>query len=221
MSSELVCEVSKELLDLEQRSVIKLLTKEGKKPKEIFERIVAVYGEPAPSYYKVKFWSKQFKWGRDSIEDDPHTGRPMDATSEEMCQKLESLVLADRRMKVSRLAEETGISAGAVWTIIHEKLDMPKVSARWAPRMLSPFQKDTRRQCCQENLELLTEDPEHFFQRLVTGEETWVYHRDPESKMEYMQWKHKTSPTPKIFRFEKSAGKDLATFSGMRKDFCF
>ena len=66
---------------------------------------------------------------------------------------------ADRRMKVSRLTEVTGISAGAVWTIIHAKLD----SARWVPRMLSPFQKGTRRQCCQENLELHTEDPEHFF----------------------------------------------------------
>ena len=62
MSSEPVCEVSKKLLDLEQRSVIKFLTKEGKKPKEILERMVAVYGESAPSYYKVKFWSKQFKW---------------------------------------------------------------------------------------------------------------------------------------------------------------
>jgi len=77
----------------------------------------------------VKFWSKQCKWGRDSIEDDTHTGRPVDATSEEMCQKLESLILADRRRKVTRLAEETGISAGAVWTIVHEKLDMSKVSA--------------------------------------------------------------------------------------------
>ena len=75
-------------------------------------------------------------------------------------------------MKVSRLAEETDISAGAVWTIIHEKLDMFKVSERCVPRMLSPFQKDTRRQCCQENLKLLTEDLEHFFQLLVTGEET-------------------------------------------------
>ena len=71
--------------------------------------------------------------------------------------------LADRRMEVSRLAEETGISAGAVWTIIHEKPDKSKVSARWVPRILSPFQKDTRRQCCQENLKLLTEDSEHFF----------------------------------------------------------
>jgi transposase len=154
MSSEPVCEVSKKLLDLEQRSVIKFLTK-GKKPKEILECMVAVYGESAPSYYKVKFWSKQFKWGRESTEDDPHTGRPVEATSEEMCQKLKSLILANRRMKVLRLAEETGISADAVWTIIHEKLDMSKVSARWVPRMSSPFQKDTRRQCCQENLELL------------------------------------------------------------------
>jgi len=110
MSSETLCEVSKKLLDLEQRSVIIFLTKEGEKPKEILERMVAVYGESAPSYYKVKFWSKQFKWGRESIEEYPHTGRPVEATSEEMCQKFESLILTDRRMKVSRLAEETGIS---------------------------------------------------------------------------------------------------------------
>jgi hypothetical protein len=87
----------------------------------------------------VKFWSKRFKWGRESTENDPHTGRPVEATSEEMCQKMGSLILGDRRMKVSRLAKETGISAGAIWIIIHEKLDRSKVSARWVPRMPSPF----------------------------------------------------------------------------------
>ena len=45
MSSEPVCEVSKKLLDLEQRSVVEFLTKEGKKPKEILERMVEVYGD--------------------------------------------------------------------------------------------------------------------------------------------------------------------------------
>jgi hypothetical protein len=44
--------------------------------------MVAVYGESAPSYYKVKFWSKQFKWRRELIQDDPHTGRPVEVTSE-------------------------------------------------------------------------------------------------------------------------------------------
>ena len=114
-------------------------------------------------------------------------------------------------MKVSRLAEEAGILAVAVWNIIHEKLDMSKVSAKW----------DTRRQCCQENLELLTEDPEHFFQRLVIGDETWVYHRDPESKMESMQWTHKTFPTPKSLGLKNLLAKSWQLFSGMRKDFCF
>jgi len=97
---------------------------------------------------------------------------------------------------------------------------MSKVSVRWVPRMLSPFQKDNRRQCCQENLELLTEDPEHFFQCLMTGDETWVYHRDPESKMESMQWKHKTSPTPKSLGLKNLLAKSWQLFSGMRKDFC-
>jgi len=50
MSSETVFEVSKKLLDLEQRSIIKFLTKEGKKPKEILKRMVAVSGESASSY---------------------------------------------------------------------------------------------------------------------------------------------------------------------------
>ena len=173
--------------------------------------MVAVYGESAP-YYKVKLWSKQFKWGRESIKDDPHTGRPVEATSEKMCQKLESLILADRRMKVSRLAEETGISAGAVWTIIHEKLDMSKVSARWVPRMPSPFQ-DTRRQCCQENLELLTEDPEHFFQHLVT-------------EILSPRWSPCSGST-RLLPLLKSSGlknllaKSWQLFSGMRKDLCF
>ena len=84
--------------------------------------------------------------------------------------------------------------------------------------MLSPFQKATRCQCCHENLKLLTEDLEHFFQRLVTGDETWVYHRDPESKMESMQWNHKTSPPLKSLGLKNLLAKSWQLFSGMRKE---
>ena len=55
MESGSSSESTKKLLDLEHRSVIKFLTKEGKKPKEIHERVVAVYGETAPSNYKENF----------------------------------------------------------------------------------------------------------------------------------------------------------------------
>ena len=64
----------------------KILIKKVKKPKEIHERKNAVYGDVSPSYYQVTFWSKQFKWGRESIKDDLRSGRPVEASSKEMCQ---------------------------------------------------------------------------------------------------------------------------------------
>ena len=116
--------------DLELCSMIKFLRKEGKKPKEIHERMNAVYGDVSPSYYQVKFWSKQFKWGR-SIEDDSRSCRRVEASSKEMCQKVENMILQDRRVKVSVIAHELGISAGTVSSIIHSVLMMSKVSSRW------------------------------------------------------------------------------------------
>ena len=67
--------------------------------------MVSVYGVDAPSYSKVKFWSKQFKWGRDSIQDDPRSGRPIEARTEENVQAVEELVLKDRRIKVAERRE--------------------------------------------------------------------------------------------------------------------
>jgi len=47
--------------------------------------------------------------------------------------------------------------------------------------------------------------------RLVTMDETWLYHYDPETKQQSMEWRHNGSPRPKNFRVQKSAGKVLAS----------
>ena len=41
-------------------------------------------------------------------------------------------------------------------------------------------------------------------------DETWLYHYDPETKQQLMEWWHSVSPNPKNFRVQKSAGKVLA-----------
>jgi len=46
-----------------------------------------------------------------------------------------------------------------------------------------------------------------FLKRIVTGDETWIHHYDPESK----QWKHATSPSPWKFKVQASAGKVMCT----------
>ena len=41
-------------------------------------------------------------------------------------------------------------------------------------------------------------------------DETCLYHYDPETKEQSIEWRHSGSPRPKIFRVQKSAGKFLA-----------
>jgi len=47
--------------------------------------------------------------------------------------------------------------------------------------------------------------------RLVTMDETWLYHYDPETKQQWMEWRHRGSPCPRKFQVQKSAGKVIAS----------
>ena len=41
-------------------------------------------------------------------------------------------------------------------------------------------------------------------------DKTWLYHYDPETKQQLMEWQHSSSPHPRRFRAQRSAGKFLA-----------
>ena len=67
---------------------------------------------------------------------------------------------------------------------------MSKVSARWVPRMLTDDQKRSRLDISRRLLSRYEDDTGDFIDRVVTQDETWVHHFDPESKMQNMKWKH-------------------------------
>jgi hypothetical protein len=53
--------------------------------------------------------------------------------------------------------------------------------------------------------------------RLVTMDETWLYHYEPEIKQQSLVWLHSVSPEPKKFRVWKTAEKVLASnFFGIK-----
>ena len=88
---------------VEYRAVPYLYLK-GKTGREIHGELADVYGSSAPSYAQVKFWVGEFKRRRTSLEDETRSGRPSDATDEEMCNKVRDLVYSDRRIKVEEIA---------------------------------------------------------------------------------------------------------------------
>ena len=98
---------------VEYRAVIRYLYLKGKTGKEIHGELADIYGSFAPSYAQVG----EFKRGRTSLEDEARSGRPLDATVEEMCKKVRDLVYSDRRIQVDETAQALGISHGSVSTI--------------------------------------------------------------------------------------------------------
>ena len=116
----------------------------------------------------------------------------------------------DRQLSVDFIAESVGISIGSAHSILRENL-MKKVSARWVPCMLSDVQKADRAETSASLLSLFNENPDNFTFRLVTVDETWLHHFDPENKAQSMAWKHVTSPLPRKLRVVASARKVMAT----------
>jgi hypothetical protein len=53
--------------------------------------------------------------------------------------------------------------------------------------------------------------PRQFLERIVTADETWVHHYEPESKAQIMAWKRPTSPVVQKFKSQLSAGRIMLT----------
>ena len=51
----------------------------------------------------------------------------------------------------------------------------------------------------------------NFFSTVITGDDTWSYYYDPESKVQSMQWKRPTSPVQVKAKRERSAGNVMST----------
>ena len=57
-------------------------------------------------------------------------------------------------------------------------------------------QKELRNEIAQDMLNCANYDPE-FMKTIITGDETWVYGYDPETKFQSSQWKHVEYPRSK------------------------
>ena len=77
--------------------------------------------------------------------------------------------------------------------------------------MLDQKLKDFRRETSSENLKFMQLNWNLFVKRIVTGNETWIHHDDPDTKQQSMQWKHASSPSPLKFKVQASGGEIMCT----------
>ena len=149
-------------------------------------------GDQNLSHEQVFQWHALFKTGRTSVDDDEHTGRPRSCTTPETVAQIQELVHQDRCRTNHDIAEQVGFGYGTCQRILMEELGMHIVVAKFVARILTADQKQQRVICTE--LRQLTLDDETFLSRVITGDQSWVYGYDSETKQQSSQWKSPTSP---------------------------
>jgi len=180
----------------EQRVCVKFSFKLGKTFTETFQMLQQAYGEDCLRRTQCYEWYQRFKSGRTSTEDDPKSGRPSSSTGDDHIEKVRSVIHENHRLTIREVSEEVGICKSSCHTILTEKLKMHRVAAKFVPRLLTEEQKQNRVTVSQELLKRSNTD-KNFLKNVITGDETWVYGYDVETKVQSSQWVGKSSPRPK------------------------
>jgi transposase len=84
------------------------------------------YGEDALSRSRVFEWHKRFSEGREDVEDDERSGRPVTKKTDENGERVRALMRPDRRFGLSKIAEMLRMNKETVRQILTD-LKMQKV----------------------------------------------------------------------------------------------
>ncbi|UYV67726.1 hypothetical protein LAZ67_5001784 [Cordylochernes scorpioides] len=144
-----------------------------------------------------------FSEGREDVNDEERAGRPCTSTTDEKINEVEKMILANRRITVREVAEDLNISIGSCHSIFINDLGMRRVAAKFVPKLLNCDQKQHRMNIANEMLDSVRDDP-NLLQRVITGDEAWVYGYDVETKAQSSQWKPPHEPRPKKARQVRS-----------------
>ncbi|UYV72344.1 hypothetical protein LAZ67_9002714 [Cordylochernes scorpioides] len=190
---------------MDQRTCIKFCVKNEIKCADAFRMLTVAYGEATLDRSNVYRWYKMFSEGREDVNDEERAGRPSTSTTDEKINEVEKMILANRRITVREVAEDLNISIGSCHSIFINDLGTRRVAAKFVPKLLNCDQKQHRM-----NIANVRDDP-NLLQRVITGDEAWVYGYDVETKAQSSQWKLPHEPRPKKARQVRSNVKVLLT----------
>lgn len=193
---------------LEQRYAIKFCVKLRKNATETFQMLQEAFKDDCISRSQSGRWHKAFKEGREEVADEPCSGRPKTARTDENVDRVRKVLRSDRRLSIQQIAGTLHMSTFAVHGIVTEDLQMRKVCAKLVPKVLTEDQKKLRVLRCQELLDLIQNEPD-FLNSVVTGDESWMFEYDPETKRQSSEWHTTSSPRPKKARMSKSRIKTM------------
>jgi hypothetical protein len=111
------------------------------KPADIHRQLYEVYGKHPMSDSIVRRWVRYFNERRESVHDDPRSGRPS-VVNEDLVRAVEEKIQENKRFTISSLSLHfTLISRSPLHKIVSDKLRFRKLCSHWVPKMLTDKHK--------------------------------------------------------------------------------
>ena len=193
----------------EQKVYCKIRAQLGFLPTEIHADLQKVYGNGSLKYATVCKWVRHFNDGRESIENDLRVGRPVSVLTEKNVATVKTFIEEDARYTMQEIEELSGIHSSSVLKILHERLGLHKICARWVPYLLTDEQKRSRDRLASQVIQKYDKCDPRRLEEIVTGDETWIYHFQPDSKAKNQVWVSSEGDGPVIARRYKTSNRML------------
>jgi len=118
------------------------------------------------------------------------------------------LVKNDHRIATSMIAESLNVPKTVVLRILKEDLGKRKLCTHFIPHSFTLEQRKDQVTSYQDIIAMDDAD-NNFFNKIITGDETWCFAYDPETKQQSSEWVGETSPRLKKLKFQRSCIKTM------------
>ena len=114
---------------------------------------------------------------------------------------LKTLIEEDARYTVQEIQELSGIHSSSVLKIVRERLGLRKICVSWVPQ--------SRVRLASQVIEKYDKCDPRRLEEIVTVDETWIYHFQPDSKAKTKVWVSSEGDRPVIARRCKTSNRIL------------
>ena len=119
------------------------------------------------------------------------------------------LIEEDACYTVQEIGELSGIHSSSVLKILRERLGLRKICACWVPHLLTDEQKQSRVRLASQVIDKYDKCDPRRLEEIVTGDETWICHFQPDSKAKNEIWVSSEGDRPVIAHRCKTSNRML------------
>jgi hypothetical protein len=157
-------------MELEQRIVIRFLSREHTAPRDIYVRLSVQFGDAPYSFRSIKRGCQHIRQGCELPDDESRSGR---SRIDFLDIQILSLLEKQPFPSAYSLAEILGVSHTTILNHLRNSLGMKLFRLRWIFNQLTEQLRASKIQKCQELLPLLERMEANKFRIILTGDESW------------------------------------------------